>query len=423
MPSAALAPSFPSTGSPSCRAPAGLTPASQRTETVASLLPYLQAVPDPRSARGRRYPLPLLFLLVLTGLGCGCLGYLSITRWARALRPDDQRQLGFAPGRTPCAATLLNLFRRLDWEAFAQQLHQWCETVGLPASTPGPAGTATGEPPWLGLALDGKALRASRAAGATVGAIVSVVAHHLGVSVAEIGVAEKQGELTVAPELLTPVLGAGRVITGDALFTQRDLCEQILAGGSEYVLIVKENQPTLLEEVQAVFGVRPRREREAQQRASIATTEQGHGRIENRWLVLATVTPDEVHWPGVAQGFLVERRRYHPARNGKPAHQSTERVYGITSLERWEAGPATVLRLQRGHWSIENQVHWVLDTLLREDERRIRDGTVARGMAAFRRAALNLLRRLGTRSLPEASDRAKANPALFLRALGAPTKN
>ena len=384
------------------------------------LLPYLGAVPDPRGRQGRRYGLPLLLGLCLIGLCCGCQGYLSIARWVRALKVEVRQELGFPTGRTPCAATLLNLFRVLDWECFAKQLRHWVEATCLsvpPAEVPA-SGTAAAEPPWQGLALDGKTLRGSLAAGANVAHVVSLVAHGLGVSVAEAGVAEKQGELTVAPEVLAPVLGPGRVITGDALFTQRRLCAQIREGGSHYVLPVKENQPTLLAEVQAVLAPVTRREAQVQQRRSTWTVNRGHGRLENRFLLLAAVSPEAVRWPGVAQVFLLERRRYRkPGKGGEPV-ESREIVYGITSLGGHEAGPETVLRLQRGHWSVENQVHYVLDTFFREDERRITEGKIARGMAALRRGALNLLRRLGGRSIPEASDRAKADPSLLLPLMG-----
>jgi len=432
MHTASLAPSFPTTRGSSCPLPAGAAlPHADPAAWLAlgeQLLPYLQEVPDPRAARGRRYPLPLLLVLCLLGLCCGSLGYLSIARWARKLKPDLRRELGFTHGRTPCAGTLLNLFRKLDWDCFAQQLHRWAEAACLPspavpADTPAEAGEGPPDPPWQGVALDGKALRGSLAAGADVAHVVSLVAHRLGVSLADVGVAAKQGELTVAPEVLAPVLGPGRVITGDALFTQRGLCRQIRDGGSHYVLPVKGNQPTLLREVQAVLGSLAPRDVREQERAGTWTVDVGHGRIENRYLLLATPAPGAVSWPGVAQVFFLERCRYRQRGKGRPAVESREVVYGITSLGRPEAGPETVLRLQRGHWSIENQVHWVLDTFFREDARRILEGQIARGMAALRRGALNLLRLLGARSVPEASDWAKADPSALLAIIGVPTEN
>jgi predicted transposase YbfD/YdcC len=428
MHTASLAASFASAVLPSCaRAavergdPAALTGLGQ------ALLPYLGAVPDPRGRQGRRYELAVLLVFCLVGFCTGCQGYLSVARWGRALKPELLREFGFVRGRTPCAATWLNLFRVLDWECVAQQFHAWAEAACLAAPAPvaaAPAApAAAADPPWQGFALDGKRLRGSLAAGAQTAHIVSVAAQGTGVSVREVGAGEQQGELTLAPALLAPVLGPGRVITGDALFTQRSLCRQIRDGGSHYVLVVKENQPTLRAAVAAVLGAATRAQAREQQRRSVFTANKGHGRIENRFLLLAAVTAAQVDWPGVAQVFFLERCRYQPARAGQAAKESREIVYGITSLAPEEAGPATVLRLQRGHWSIENQVHWVLDTFFREDERRLREGAVARGVAALRRGALNLLRLLGGRSVPEAADRVKADPTLLLPLIRAPQEN
>ena len=436
MKPASLVPSFASPALPS-----STRAAVERGEPAAlvdlgkELLPYLLAVSDPRGRQGRRYALAVLLVLCLVGFCAGCQGYLSVARWARALPPDLLRELGLVSGRTPCAATWLNLFRVLDWDQVAGQFHAWAETallapgaaaaeVEAPVEAPaeaeaptGPAGAAEA-PRWQGLAIDGKALRGSLAAGAETAHVVSVVAHGSGVSVREVGVEKKEGELTVAPALLASVLGPGRVITGDALFTQRALCRQIREAGSHYVLVVKENQPTLRTQVEAQLGAVTKEEAQAQQRRSAWTVNEGHGRVENRVLLLAAVTADQVDWPGVAQVFYLERRRYHPARAAKPAQESHEAVYGITSLAVEEAGAETVLRLQRGHWSIEVQRHWVLDTFFREDERRVRDGKVARGVAALRRGALNLLRCLGGRSIPATADRVKADPRLLLPLIG-----
>lgn len=448
---AALAASFASTSLPSsacaaCAAVRAAGPAALGT-LGRELLPYLQAVPDPRGRQGRRYDLALLLVLCLVGFCTGCQGYLSVARWARALKAEVLWEFGFTRGRTPCAATWLNLFRLLDWERVAQQFHAWAEAMGLPTAPPaaappaeapraevpveavagseasGGAALRAEEPRWQGLAVDGKTLRGSLAVGAETAHVVSVVAHGTGVSVRETGVKEQQGELTATPALLAPVLGPGRVITGDALFTQRALCRQIREGHSHYVFVVKENQPTLRREVEALLGPVTAREARAQQRRSVWTVNIGHGRVENRFLLLAAVPEGRLDWPGVAQVFYLERRRYQPARAGKEAQASREVVYGITSLAVGEAGPATVLQLQRGHWSIENQVHYVLDTFFREDERRIREGRVARGVAALRRGALNLLRLLGGRSTPDAADRVKANPALLLPLIGVPQEN
>jgi hypothetical protein len=97
------------------------------------LLPYLEVVPDPRGRQGRRYELAVLLVLCLVGFCTGCLGYLSVARWGRALKPEVLREFGLVRGRTPCAATWLNLFRVLDWDQVAQQFHAWAEAACLPA--------------------------------------------------------------------------------------------------------------------------------------------------------------------------------------------------------------------------------------------------------------------------------------------------
>jgi hypothetical protein len=402
------------------------------------LFPYLAAIPDPRDRRGRRYPLPLLLVLCLVGLCCGCQGYLSIVRWARALNATFREELGFPKGRIPCAATLLNLFRKLDWTAVAAQLHAWVEATGLsPASAVAAApDPASDDPPWQGFALDGKTLRGSLAAGAEIAHVVSLVVHGLGVSMTEVGVPERQGELTVAPEVLAPVLGPGRVITGDALFTQRDLCRQILNGGSHYLLVVKENQPTLLTEVQQVLGMRTRAEGVAQERRATWTVNIGHGRIENRFLLLATPAAGEVGCPlgaaGSGAGLLPgaapasEGRRGRSGKRGKSAG-GEPREPGARVWDHLPDGDPGRSRdgaaARKGALEYRDQVHYVLDTFFRDDERRITVGAVARGMAALRRGALNLLPCLGGRSIPEASDRAKADPSRILAVIGLPTEN
>src|SRR5215212_6566794 len=142
------APTLPSDVSPTACSSRSF-PADALPSLGELLFPYLAAIADPRDRRGRRYPLPLLLVLCLAGLCCGCQGYLSIVRWARALRADLREELGFPQGRIPCAATLLNLFRKLDWTAVAAQLRAWVEATQLARPGDGAAtDPGAGEPPW-----------------------------------------------------------------------------------------------------------------------------------------------------------------------------------------------------------------------------------------------------------------------------------
>jgi len=344
---APLAASFSSLGLPS--SPPAVAAAVRREEPAAlavlgrELVPYLLEVPDPRGRQGRRYELTVLLVLCLVGFGTGCQGYLSGARWGRALKPEVLQAFGFSQGRTPCAATWLNLFRVLDWDRVARQFHAWAEAACLPPPAepeahPEARAVPAADPPWQGFAVDGKTLCGSLTAGAETAHVVSGVAHGSGVSVGEVGVGKKEGELTVTPDLLASVLGPGRVLTGDALFTQRPLCRQIQEAGSHYVLIVKENQPTLRTEVEAVLGTVSKQEAREQQRRSAWTVNRGPGRIENRFLLLAAVTPDQVRWPGVAQVFSgVIRQSCSPSTLGDVAPQVDVglRQHSSTQVQEW----------------------------------------------------------------------------------------
>lgn len=205
-----------------------------------------------------------------------------------------------------------------------------------------------------------------------------------------------RAELTVAPALLARVDWRGRVLTGDALFTQRALCEQVLAAGGDYLLAVKENQPRLLREIRWLFE--PASAREAplpllDQRVA-HTVDRGHGRrFDRRMLTTTTDLNDYSDWPGVAQVFRVERRWQHQ----QQVHQTVH--YGITSLPPEVAGPERLLALKRGHWQIENGLHYVKDVTLGEDRSLIHVGQGPVVMAMLRDTVISLLRHAGWRTI------------------------
>jgi predicted transposase YbfD/YdcC len=190
-----------------------------------------------------------------------------------------------------------------------------------------------------------------------------------------------EGELTEAPALLARVALAGRVVTGDALYCQRALCAQILDAGGDYLVLVKGNQPTLRADIELAFAAPP-------PGATVAATERldiGHGRRERRRLWATAALAGYSDWPGLAQVGKVERVVRQRGR------RATETRYFVTSL-----GPAVdaarSLALARGHWGIENRLHYVRDVTLGEDASRVRSGNAPQILAALRNAALGLLR-------------------------------
>ncbi len=209
------------------------------------------------------------------------------------------------------------------------------------------------------------------------------------------GVEKSEAELTVAPALIARITWPGRVLTGDALFCQRHLCGQVLEAGGDYLLLVKENQPTLYADIELLFDppadsaplpLLDRRE--------TSTRDRGHGRSEEvRTLVASTDLSGYLDWPGLAQVFRLERTWRERGAAKRVVH------YGITSLSPQTGPPQRLLALKRGHWRIENTLHYVKDVVLGEDRSLIHCGQGPTIMALPREAALTLLQRAGVRQI------------------------
>lgn len=207
----------------------------------------------------------------------------------------------------------------------------------------------------------------------------------------EHGEEKSEAELTVAPALVARVAWPGRVLTGDALSCQRHLCAQVLAAGGDYLLLVKENQPTLFADIgllsdppAALGPAHLMDQREA------ATRDRGHGRQDEvRHLIASTDLTAYLDWPGLAQVFRLQRTwREH----GATKHALR---YGSTSLSPRTGPPERLLALKRGHWRSEHRLHRVKDVTLGEDQSTLHTGQGPTVMAFLRDAALSLLRRAG----------------------------
>lgn len=348
--------------------------------TPLALLHYLGQVPDPRDPRGLRHPLSALLLLTVVAILAGRTHNLGIAEWGRGSAPALQEALGFAPGKTPAPSTFHEVFRRLDWTAFSQQLRAWAVALWHSLDPDGQAP----------LACDGKAVRGSARAGAEVAHLLSVFCSELGITLDLAPVPHKSGELAAAPALLLQVGLAGRIITLDALFTHEALAEAIVQAGGDYVLPVKGNQPDLrdaLQELCAQHRADPEPER------LVATDERAHGRREVRSLrSIPLSATNGLDWGHARQVFRLERRRFYRDRQGRDRYSYTV-TYGITSLAPEEANAARLLALVRGHWGIEVRSHWIRDTTLQEDASRTATGNLVQVLTGIRCAALTLLHR------------------------------
>jgi predicted transposase YbfD/YdcC len=392
--------------------PAALSEPSSGSE-VPPLMAALAQIPDPRDPRGLRHPLPAVLALLCCGLLCGLDQPSAIAEWGRHHSAAWVAALGFTRPQTPCGATLHNLLQILDWAKLETQLRTWAAAVEAALGQTAPT------LPEEALAVDGKTLRGALKLGAEVTALVSALGHRLGLTLGMVEVQDGD-EIGAVETLLSNLVLAGKVITLDALHTQRKTARLIGAGGGEYLMTVKGNQPDLQEAVVALFA--PEKAQE-QDRQSVGATEQGHGRIETRWL-LAVSIPEEVpealaSWPGVAQAFVVRRTVWK--KKQRVGHE--ELIYGITSLTREEAGPADLLRLVRGHWSIENRSHWIRDVVFAEDASLTRTGKIPQVLALLRTAVISRLRAEGVASIAKEIRRLAVQTGDCLRLLGLPGDN
>jgi hypothetical protein len=171
-------------------------------------------VPDPRKRRGKRHPLGPILSLACVALLCGCDSVLAIAEWGRGQRAEVVERLGFTRRRTPCVATLHRVFRDLDVVAFEAVVGRWAEAVLA-------TWAANGALP--ALAIDGKTVRGSRTDEVPARHLLSAVSHHLGVVFGQRAVGEKTNEIGGLPELLADLVLTGRVVTVDALLTQREV--------------------------------------------------------------------------------------------------------------------------------------------------------------------------------------------------------
>jgi hypothetical protein len=214
------------------------------------LLGVLAAVPDPRDPRGVRHPLPAILALAVLAMLTGCKSYTAIAQFGRDKGFALAWALGFRRGKTPAKSTLSDLFRAIDVTAFEAALSRWVASR-LPQG------------PGLHVCLDGKTARGSRDGDAPGHDLVAAYAPAAQAVLAQIRVDAKTNEHKAALELLGVLPIEGRIFTGDAMFCQRDVAEEIIEGGGDYVLFVKDNQPTLKVDIQAGLAFEAEKRRQA----------------------------------------------------------------------------------------------------------------------------------------------------------------
>ena len=361
--------------------------------TVKPLRHVLAEVADPRAEQGQRHDFVAILMLVCAAMLCGYDNPNQIATWGQSLGPEFLRDLGFKRGMAIAKSQLYEVLSHIDVAQLERLLGAWVESVlhELDPDNPLPA-----------VAVDGKTLRGSKKLGAALSHLLSAVSHGLGLTLYQVCVDSKTNEIPLVQELLKGLLIEGRVFTMDALLTQRQIAQTIVAHKGDYFMIAKGNQAHLHQDIMLYFA-----DPTAPGVLYTTTLELSHGRIERRTLYATTELNDYLAWPAVGQAGLIERTRIVKGTGELLSH---ERVCFVTSLPPHRASPAQLLQINRGHWTIENKSHYVRDVSFNEDASRLRKGASAQVMAAFRNVTLAVLHRVGVTRIQETFIKNSAQP-------------
>jgi len=369
-----------------------------------------EQVNDPRRKQGKRFSITAILLLAMAAILSNHVWELAIAQWGAGQSEEVKKALGFEKGVTPHQSTIHRLFRKVSAEEleaafrriFLHILQKEEEQRGANA-----------------VAIDGKAqrgrLKFEEEHGYPVHA-VSLVDHQTGIVLTQghvektdvvptsklTGATEQEeqeekkqkSELAVASRLIHHIDWKGKVLSGDALYCQRCLCYALRQAGGDYLFLVKGNQPHLFDDLRLLFappapakrageGILRLPEQHAQ------TTEKGHGRVDIRSIRVSSELKGYSDWPGLEQVFEIRRRWQSKGE----WHEAVR--YGVTSLPATIAIPERLLKLKRGHWTIENGLHYVKDVTMGEDKSMTHCDNGPKIMAALRNTAVSLLRHAG----------------------------
>lgn len=343
-----------------------------------SITRHFADLPDPRRAQGKRHQLADMIVIAVCAVVCAADSWADVADFGRAKLKWFQTFLDLPHG-IPCQDTFERVFARLDPEAFEACFQAWTKAL---------AGSSAGQL----VAIDGKKIRRSFAHAWNSSTATHLVSAFVGANAtvfAQLAVQVKENEILAIPKLLALLDLRQAVVTIDAIGCQTARAGQILAAQADYVLAVKDNQPTLAHQLAKEFHAWRLDGFRGMPHGHHRTVDGDHGRVETRdlWVVdqLDWLGSQPTRWPGLQCVILVEARREVAG-----GTTTVERRYYISSLP---ADAEHLARCIRGHWAIENRLHYILDVSFAEDQARHRRGHSAQNFARLRRIALNLLRR------------------------------
>ena len=346
-----------------------------------SVLDHFADLDDPRVERTRRHKLVDIIAIAICAIICGADSWVHVELFGRSKLEWFQTFLEL-PGGIPSHDTFGDVFARLDPEQFQSCFMAWTQAIAelLPEEV---------------VAIDGKTARRSHDCAGGKGAmhLVSAWATQNTLTLGQVRTAEKSNEITAIPQLLDLLDLQGCIVTIDAMGCQREIAQQIVDGGADYVLAVKENQGQLHEGIRDLFEGAEALGFDGVPYDYSQTVNKGHGRVERRecWAITETDCLDYINphgqWPQLNAAIKVVGHR--------------ETAAGAISQPRYyissRAAPAgQLLAAVRSHWSIENSLHWTLDVTFREDQCRVRKAHGPQNLATLHQISHNLLKNENT---------------------------
>lgn len=325
-----------------------LTPCSAaRHDAPGGLLATLGAVPDPRDPRGVRHALPVVLAMTAAAVLAGARSFTAIGEWVADQGQDVMKQLGAAGSERPSESTIRRVLTSVDGQVLDQLIGAfvWTRSAVIDQRRV--------------IAIDGKTIRGARSRhdpDQGTPHLVAALDHHAGAVLGQVAVSAKSNEIPAVRTLLASFDLTGAVVTVDAMHTQTDTAQVIIEAGGAYVFTVKNNQPSLYAACKDLPWA------EVPGHSTLTT---GHGRRARRTIKVVQA-PAWVQFPGARQIAQIRRT---VTRAGK---RTVEVVYVITSADPQTAPPATLAAWVKGHWGIENQLHWVRDVTYDEDRSQIR---------------------------------------------------
>lgn len=342
---------------------------------AASLLEQFSVLVDHRVERTKKHSMTDILVISICGFICGIDNWVELEEFGEFKKEWFETFLEL-PNGIPSHDTFGRFYAALDPEAFSRCFTKWIQSV---------AEVTEGEV----VALDGKTLRRSfdRASSKAAIHMVSAWASQNGVVLGQVKTDEASNEITAIPKLLEILRVQGCIVTIDAIGAQKEVVKTIIEKGADYVISLKKNQPSLHAATEAFFADAREEGFETVPHKFTETLEKEHGRLETRkYWVTARMDwfRERFEWAGLTSVGMVESTREV---NGIT---SKEVRYFISSLAGDDA--EKFARAVRGHWSVENNLHWVLDVAFDEDHSRVRKNNAPENMAMLRHVALNLLK-------------------------------